>query len=46
MLDTVRTRRSNIGDTKLVSLPSGDEDGSEADAELTSGSEEEGSESD
>lgn len=45
MLDTARTRRSNIGDAKLVSLPSGDEE-SEAEAEVTSESDEEGSESD
>ena len=43
--DNVRTRRSNAGDAKLVSLPSDDEH-EESDAELTSGgSDEDGSES-
>ena len=39
----MRTRRSNAGDAKLVSLPSDDEH-DESDAELTSGSD--GDESD
>ena len=45
-IDNVRTRRSNTGDVKLVSLPSEGEEESEAEAELTSESEASGSDSD
>ena len=43
--DNVRTRRSNADGATLVALPSDEEAESEADAEMTSGSEDE-SESD